>query len=186
MKRRFLSKEHRVSSAGENRTEHPCSLLPPLDPGRRRGRFLMLERVVMTLVTASRLMGGRWRIETCGSLKSPGRERGRDIPAGIAAHHRPTRVNRFARWSRRENEGSWLHHTLSESLGQAAGAARTHKDPLSFSIVLPKVYDVPTIQIFVTERFLTDFLKQIFKQVFNCFLTNWHDLIYNPGPKAFN
>ena len=175
-----------MSSAGENRTEHPCSLLPPLDPGWRRGRFLMLERVVMTLVTASRLMGGRWRIETCGSLKSPGRERGRDIPAGIAAHHRPTRVNRFARWSWRENEGSWLHHTLSESLGQAAGTARTHKDPLSFSIVLPKVYDVPTIQIFVTERFLTDFLKQIFKQVFNCFLTNWHDLIYNPGPIAFN
>ena len=57
MKRRFLSKEHRVSSAGENKTEHPCSLLPPLDPGWRRGRFLMLERVVMTLVTASRLMG---------------------------------------------------------------------------------------------------------------------------------
>ena len=61
MKRRFLSKEHRVSSAGENRTEHPCSLLPPLDPGRRRGRFLMLERVVMTLVTASRLMGGEMK-----------------------------------------------------------------------------------------------------------------------------
>lgn len=61
MKRRFLSKEHRVSSAGENRTKHPCSLLPPLDPGRRRGRFLMLERVVMTLVTASRLMGGEMK-----------------------------------------------------------------------------------------------------------------------------
>lgn len=59
MKRRFSSKGHRVSSAGENKTEHPCSLLPPLDPGWRRGRFLMLEQVVMTLVTASRLMGGQ-------------------------------------------------------------------------------------------------------------------------------
>ena len=59
MKRRFLSKGHRVSSAGENKTEHPCSLLPPLDPGQRRGRFLMLEQVVISLVTASRLMGGQ-------------------------------------------------------------------------------------------------------------------------------
>lgn len=33
MKRRFLSKEHRVSSTGVDKTEHPCSLLPPLDPG---------------------------------------------------------------------------------------------------------------------------------------------------------
>ena len=48
-----------MSSAGENKTEHPCSLLPPLDPGQRRGRFLMLEQVVISLVTASRLMGGQ-------------------------------------------------------------------------------------------------------------------------------
>ena len=57
-------------------------------------------------------VGGGWRIETCGSLKSPGRERGRDIPEGIAAHHRPTRVDHFARWSWRESEGPWLHHIL--------------------------------------------------------------------------
>ena len=83
-------------------------------------------------------VGGGWRIEICGSLKSPGRETGRDIPEGIAAHHRPTRVDRFARWSWRESEGPWLHHILSESLGQAAGASRAHKTPLSLSIVLPK------------------------------------------------
>ena len=50
MKRRFLSKEHRVSSAGENKTEHPCSLLPPLDPALMKV-CVFLSLIVTTILS---------------------------------------------------------------------------------------------------------------------------------------
>ena len=68
---------------------------PPLDPVWRRGTFLMLGQVLITLVIASRSVRGEdvgWKL--VGLWRALG-ERERDVQAGIATHHRPTWVTRF-------------------------------------------------------------------------------------------